>query len=540
MIFVSEKEHHHEHEENPKESIAKMIVTAVLSLGILVLTHFMNLPSWGVLLLWLLPYGLISYEIYVEALHNLFHGELFDEAFLMSVASTGAVVLGDYLEAVTVMLLFRIGELFEGYAFRKSRKAIAQMMALRPDAAWVVRNGTVESVKPEAVNIGEVIEIRPGERIPLDGVVLSGESTVDTSSLTGESCPVAVANGDDVNSGCVNLSGVLRVQATKAFGQSTVNKVIELVQYAESKKTKSENFIHRFSKIYTPCVVGLALLLAIVPSLITKDFAEWFSGACVFLVVSCPCALVISVPLTYFCGIGAASKHGILFKGSGALDALAKTQTVVFDKTGTLTKGVFHVTAVHADKMDKKRMLSLAATLEQVSNHPVARCIVQACEVAQEKVSEVQELAGRGVRGVVNGQMVCVGSDKWMDELGLPWHPCHHVGTTVHMAVDGEYVGHIVVSDEIKPESVQALEKLRKIGVTKTVMLTGDADEIGQEVASKLNIDEVFTKLFPRDKVEKAEELLKQKPPHTTLAFVGDGMNDAPVLTRADVGIAMG
>ncbi len=535
-----EKHHGHEHAENPKKNILKILIAAGLAVGAFGLCRFVPLSAGGELLLWLIPYGLISCETWFEALHNLLHGEVFDEAFLMSVASAGALILGDYPEAVLVMLLFQIGELFESYAVGKSRRSIEQMMAIRPDVARVVRGEAAVAVNPEEVKTGEVIEIRPGERIPLDGVVLSGSSTVDTSALTGESCPAAAAAGDEVLSGCVNQSGLLRVQVTKPFRQSTVNKVLELVQYAESQKAKRETFIHRFSKIYTPCVVGFALLLAVVPGIFTKDFAAWFSRACVFLVISCPCALVISVPLAYFCGIGAASRHGILIKGSCALDALAKTGTVVLDKTGTLTKGVFRVTAVHADRMDEQRLLSLAAALEQGSNHPVARSIVQACEAAPEPVSEVEELAGRGVRGVVGGRTVYVGSDKWMDELGLPWYPCHRVGTTVHMAADGEYLGHIVVSDEMKAESAPAIEKLRKIGVTKTVMLTGDAAEIGQAAARELKLDEVFTKLLPGDKLKKTEELLRHKPNRSTLAFVGDGMNDAAVLTRADVGIAMG
>ena len=535
-----EHEHEHEHEENPKESIIKIAITAALSLAAFLLSSFLNLPAWGVLLLWLAPYLLISYETYLEAVENIIHGEVFDENFLMCVAATGAMVLRDYKEAVLVMLLFQIGELFEGYAVGKSRRSIEQMMDIRPDTARVVRGEQTEEVSPETVAIGEIIEIRPGERIPLDGVVLSGASSVDTSALTGESLPAAVETGDDVLSGCVNLSGLLRVQVTKAFGQSTVSKVLELVQYAESKKTKSENFIRRFAKIYTPCVVGFAVLLAVVPGIITHDFAEWFRRACTFLVISCPCSLVISVPLTFFCGIGAAAKRGILLKGSAALDALAKTKMVVFDKTGTLTKGVFHVTAVHADKFDEQELLRLASAVESASNHPVARSIVSACPVDDLIVSDIQELVGRGMKGTVNGRTVCVGNDKLMDEMGLPWLPCHLVGTTVHMAVDGVYAGHIVASDEIKPEAKEALEALKQEGVGKTVMLTGDAQPIGQAVAEELQLDEVYTQLLPADKVERLESLLQAKENNTSLAFLGDGINDAPVLARADVGVAMG
>ena len=535
-----EHEHEHEHEENPKESIIKIAITAALSLAAFLLSSFLNLPAWGVLLLWLAPYLLISYETYLEAFENIIHGEVFDENFLMCVAATGAMVLRDYKEAVLVMLLFQIGELFEGYAVGKSRRSIEQMMDIRPNTARVVRGEQTEAVAPEEVAIGEIIEIRPGERIPLDGVVLSGASSVDTSALTGESLPAAVEVGDDVLSGCVNLSGLLRVQVTKAFGQSTVSKVLELVQYAESKKTKSENFIRRFAKIYTPCVVGFAVLLAVVPGIITRDFAEWFRRACTFLVISCPCSLVISVPLTFFCGIGAVAKRGILLKGSAALDALAKTKTVVFDKTGTLTKGVFHVTAVHADKFDEQELLRLASAVESASNHPVARSIVSACPVDDLIVSDIQELVGRGMKGTVNDRTVCVGNDKLMDEMGLPWLPCHLVGTTVHVAVDGVYAGHIVASDEIKPEAKEALEALKQEGVGKTVMLTGDAEQIGQAVAEELQLDEVYTQLRPADKVERLESLLQAKENNTSLAFLGDGINDAPVLARADVGVAMG
>ena len=535
-----EHEHEHEHEENPKESIIKIAITAALSLAAFLLSSFLNLPAWGVLLLWLAPYLLISYETYLEAFENIIHGEVFDENFLMCVAATGAMVLRDYKEAVLVMLLFQIGELFEGYAVGKSRRSIEQMMDIRPNTARVVRGEQTEAVAPEEVAIGEIIEIRPGERIPLDGVVLSGASSVDTSALTGESLPAAVEVGDDVLSGCVNLSGLLRVQVTKAFGQSTVSKVLELVQYAESKKTKSENFIRRFAKIYTPCVVGFAVLLAVVPGIITRDFAEWFRRACTFLVISCPCSLVISVPLTFFCGIGAVAKRGILLKGSAALDALAKTKTVVFDKTGTLTKGVFHVTAVHADKFDEQELLRLASAVESASNHPVARSIVSACPVDDLIVSDIQELVGRGMKGTVNDRTVCVGNDKLMDEMGLPWLPCHLVGTTVHVAVDGVYAGHIVASDEIKPEAKEALEALKQEGVGKTVMLTGDAEQIGQAVAEELQLDEVYTQLRPADKVERLESLRQAKENNTSLAFLGDGINDAPVLARADVGVAMG
>ena len=533
-------EHEHEHEENPKESIIKLIVTAALAAAALLLTHFLALPRWGELLVWLAPYLLISYETYREAFENIRHGEVFDENFLMCVASAGAMVLGDYKEAVLVMFLFQIGELFEGYAVGKSRRSIEEMMDIRPDTARVVRGEQTETVDPETVAIGEIIEIRPGERVPLDGVVLSGVSTVDTAALTGEALPASVEAGDDVLSGCVNLSGLIRVQVTKAFGQSTVSKVLELVQNAESKKTKSEAFIRRFSKIYTPCVVGFAVLLAVVPGVITHDFAEWFNRACVFLVVSCPCSLVISVPLTFFCGLGAAAKRGILLKGSGALDALAKTKTVVFDKTGTLTKGVFHVTAVHADEFDEQELLRLASAVESASNHPVARSIVSACPAEDLVVEEIQELVGRGVKGTVGGKTVCVGNDKLMEELGLPWLPCHLVGTTVHVAVDGVYAGHIVVSDEIKPESKAALTALKNDGVKKTVMLTGDAEPIGQAVGRELGLDEVYAKLLPADKVTRLESLLAEQESSETLAFVGDGINDAPVLARADLGVAMG
>lgn len=493
------------------------------------------------LLAFLVPYAVIGWDVLWKAARNIAHGQVFDENFLMSIATVGAFATGEYPEAVFVMLFYQVGELFQSYAVGRSRQSIAQLMEIRPDYANLERGGKAEKVDPDAVAVGDVIVVKPGERVPLDGVVLEGRSTLDTAALTGESLPRPVREGDDVISGCVNQSGLLRVRVTRAFGESTVAKILDLVENASSKKARAENFITKFARVYTPCVVIAAVLLAVVPSLISGDWSQW-TRALIFLVVSCPCALVISVPLSFFGGIGGASRNGILVKGGSYLETLAQTEIVVFDKTGTLTRGVFNVTAIHPDKISEAELLELAAYAESYSDHPISRSILEAYDqsVDTARIGAVEELAGRGVRAVIDGRTVCVGNSKLMDELGVKWHPCHHVGTTVHVEVDGLYAGHLVISDEIKPDAAEAIRKIKELGVKKTVMLTGDAAAVGERVGKELGLDEVHAQLLPADKVERVEALLGEKSARGTLAFVGDGINDAPVLSRADVGIAMG
>ena len=476
-----------------------------------------------------------------KAARNIAHGQVFDENFLMALATVGAFATGEYPEAVFVMLFYQVGELFQSYAVGRSRQSISQLMEIRPDYANLERDGKAEKVDPDEVNVGDVILVKPGERVPLDGVVLEGRSTLDTAALTGESLPRDVGEGDDVISGCVNQSGLLRVRVTKAFGESTVSKILDLVENAGSKKARAENFITKFARVYTPCVVIAAVLLAVVPSLVSGDWSEW-TRALIFLVVSCPCALVISVPLSFFGGIGGASRDGILVKGGSYLETLSQAEIVVFDKTGTLTKGVFNVTAIHPDKISEAELLELAAYAESYSDHPISRSIREAYgqDIDQNRVGAVEELAGRGVRAVIDGKTVCVGNSKLMDELGAKWHPCHHVGTTVHVEVDGLYAGHLVISDEVKPDAAEAIRKLKELGVKKTVMLTGDAQAVGERVGAELGLDEVHAQLLPAGKVERVEALLKEKSDKGALVFVGDGINDAPVLSRADVGVAMG
>lgn len=503
------------------------------------------LPVTGIwrLLVFLVPYGVAGWDVLWRAVRNIAHGKIFDENFLMALATVGAFCTSEFPEGVAVMLFYQIGEWFQSYAVGRSRKSIAALMNIRPDYANIEQDGELVQVDPDQVAIGQVIVVKAGEKIPLDGVVLEGSSTVDTAALTGESLPREVQPGDDVISGCVNLSGLLRVQVTKVFGESTVAKILDLVENASSKKAKAENFITKFARWYTPCVVIGAVLLAVIPPLILQGgWSEWIHRALIFLVISCPCALVISVPLSFFGGIGGASKCGILVKGGNYLEVLAKTDTVVFDKTGTLTKGVFNVTAIHPDRYTEMQLLELAALAESYSDHPISRSLKEAYgkEPDTARVQDVQELSGRGVQARIDGKMVYVGNDKLMDQIGVHWHPCHHVGTTVHVAVEQTYVGHIVISDEIKQDAAQAINDLKAAGVSKTVMLTGDAKLVGEQVAQQLGLDEVYTELLPADKVEHVEQLLKQIPPKGALAFVGDGINDAPVLSRADIGIAMG
>ena len=523
-----------------KRMLKRILVSAVL----FVICVLLPVSGWPRLLAFLVPYGVIGWDVLWRAVRNIAHGQVFDENFLMALATVGALAIGEYPEAVFVMLFYQVGELFQSYAVDQSRKSITALMDIRPDYANMEGpDGQLEQVDPEDVAVGDTIVIKAGERIPLDGVVLEGSSTVDTAALTGESLPRRVESGDDVISGCVNLSGLLKVQVTKAFEESTVAKILDLVENSASKKAKAENFITKFARYYTPIVVLAAVALAFLPPLLTSiQWVDSIQRALNFLVVSCPCALVISVPLSFFGGIGGASKDGILVKGGNYLEVLARTEIVVFDKTGTLTRGVFNVTAIHPDHCDQGQLLELAALAECWSDHPISRSLKEAYgrEIDAARVSNVEEVAGRGVKAVVDGHTICAGNDKLMEDIGVSWHPCHRVGTTVHVASDGVYLGHIVISDEVKPDAKEAVAALKAAGVRKTVMLTGDAQAVGEDVANRLGLDEVHTQLLPAGKVERVEELLKEVSPKGALAFVGDGINDAPVLSRADIGIAMG
>ena len=492
---------------------------------------------------YIVSYAVIGWDVLWRAVRNICHGQVFDENFLMTLATVGAFLTGEYREAVAVMLFYQVGELFQSYAVGKSRKSIASLMDIRPDSANVERDGQLVEVDPEEVAVGDVIVVKAGERIPIDGVVLEGESSIDTAALTGESCPRDVVPGDDVVSGCINRTGLLRVRTTKAFGESTVARILEMVENSSAKKAKAENFITRFARWYTPSVVIAAALLAVLPPLtMGGNWQEWLHRALIFLVISCPCALVISVPLSFFGGIGGASRQGILVKGANYLEALANAEIVVFDKTGTLTKGVFNVTAIHPDTCSESQLLEMAALAENYSDHPISRSIREAYgkEIDTRRVQDTKEMSGRGVQATIDGKSVCVGNDKWMEEIGVKWHPCHRIGTTVHVAIDGEYAGHLVISDEVKPDAYTAIEALRAQNVKKTVMLTGDARTVGEKTAEELGIDQVFAQLLPTDKVEHVEALMREKSKNGKLVFVGDGINDAPVLSRADIGIAMG
>lgn len=551
-------EHHHqEHHEHggSKRSLLLIVLTTLLLIGAVVVENYCGLPTWQLLLVYLVPYLLIGHETLKEAFEGIVRGDMFNEHFLMSVATIGALCIGflpgaetEFPEAVFVMLFFQIGELFEGYAEGKSRDSISHLMDIRPDTASVERGGELVVVSPSDVQVGETIVIKPGEKVALDGRVVEGESSLNTIALTGESVPRDVAKGDEVVSGCVNLTGVLRVQTTKNFGESTVSKIISLVESADAHKSHSESFIARFAHVYAPIVVFAALLLAIVPPLFASgsfvdSFAVWLHRALIFLVVSCPCALVVSVPLTFFGGLGGASRRGILVKGSNYMDALAKLGVVVFDKTGTLTYGEFAVEAVHPTEFDAHELLHLAAHVEHFSTHPIGAALRDAFpQEAHDgcKITDIEEVAGQGVRANVGGRLVCVGNEKMMETVGTAWHSCHRVGTIIHVAVDGKYVGHIVINDHIKDDSIEAVSALRKVGVERTVMLTGDRDEVAKDVAERVGIEEYHAGLLPTDKVSQVERLLNEKKADATLAFVGDGINDAPVLKRADIGIAMG
>ena len=522
-----------------KRMLIRILASGVLFVGAVLLP----LSGWAELAVFLVPYAVIGWDVLWRAVRNIAHGQVFDENFLMALATIGALAIGEYPEAVFVMLFYQVGEWFQSYAVNRSRTSIAALMDIRPDYANIEVDGQLRQVDPEEVSVGDAIVIKAGERIPLDGVVLEGSSTLDTAALTGESLPRQVQPGDDVISGCVNLSGLLKVQVTKAFEESTVSKILDLVENASSKKAKAEHFITRFARYYTPIVVLAAVALALLPPLFTQvSWLDAIQRALNFLVVSCPCALVISVPLSFFGGIGGASRAGILVKGGNYLEVLAKTEIVVFDKTGTLTQGVFNVTAIHPDHCDQSQLLELAALAEASSDHPISRSLLEAWGQLPDRsrVTQAEELSGRGVRAVVDGKVICAGNDKLMEEIGVTWHPCHHVGTTVHVAADGVYLGHIVISDQVKPDAGQAIAALKAAGVRKTVMLTGDAKQVGEAVAAQLGLDEVHTQLLPTDKVDRVESLLKEVSPKGALAFVGDGINDAPVLSRADVGIAMG
>ena len=541
-------EHEHHHEHNTKEQLRLIIITAVLLVGAVIIEHWLQLETWQLLLVYLIPYILIGHDTLKEAAEGLEHGNPFNEHFLMSVATIGALCIGflpgaetQFPEAVFVMLFFQVGELFEGYAEGKSRESIAHLMEIKPDSATLWRkeeSGEWKevAVAPDEVNVGDIIVIRPGEKVPLDGVIVEGASALNTVALTGESLPRDVAEDDEVISGCVNLSGVLRVRVTKPYGESTVSKIIRLVESAGETKSKSETFITRFARIYTPIVVFAAIALAVVPTLLGGAFSTWLYRALMFLVVSCPCALVISVPLTFFGGIGGASRRGILIKGASYIDVLSKIDTVVFDKTGTLTHGQFAVTAVHPDSCDEHQLLHLAAHVEHFSTHPIGAALRDAFpDEATDgcKVSNVREVAGQGIIAAVGDKEVAVGNTKLMNAVGAKWHDCQHLGTIIHVAIDGKYAGHIVINDQIKADSAEAIKALGELGVKRTVMLTGDRKEVAENVANTLGISEYHAELMPADKVSRIETL-------SNFCFVGDGINDAPVLARADVGIAMG
>ena len=526
-----------------KKMLVRIAVSAVLLIAA-VLVPYQGLWRFA---LFLPAYFVIGWDVLWRAVRNIAHGQVFDENFLMALATVGAFCTGffgqgEYPEAVFVMLFYQVGELFQSYAVGKSRKSIASLMDIRPDYANVERDGKLLQVDPEEVAVGDTITVKAGEKIPLDGLVLEGSSLVNTSALTGESVPRQVRPGDSVISGCVNQNGLLRVQVTKAFGESTVQKILDLVENASSKKAKAENFITKFARYYTPVVVFCALALAVVPPLFVGNWTGWVQKALIFLVVSCPCALVISVPLSFFGGIGGASRQGILVKGGNYLEVLADTELVVFDKTGTLTKGVFQVTAIHPEGVSQQELLELAALAESYSDHPISRSLKEAWGKALDtaRVGQMEELSGRGVRAQVDGKEVWAGNGKLMEEIGLAYRPSGQVGTVVHVAAEGRYLGHILIADEVKPDAKEAIAALKAQGVKKTVLLTGDAKDVGEAVAQELGLDEAYTQLLPGDKVERVEALLQETSPKGKLAFVGDGINDAPVLSRADIGIAMG
>ena len=532
----------------------KMLLRIIIAAVMLAALYFLPVTGWLRLGLYLVTYLVIGYDILKKAGQGIANGRVFDENFLMAVATVGAFALaiyeksGDYNEAIAVMLFYQVGELFQSYAVGKSRKNISALMDIRPDYANIEQDGKLVQVDPDEVAVGTVIVVQPGEKAPIDGVVVEGSSTLNTSALTGESLPRDVHEGDEIISGCINMTGVLKIRTTKAFGESTVSRILELVENSSSRKSRSEDFIAKFARIYTPVVCYGALALAVLPPVIRLvggmdgQWEQWIYRALTFLVTSCPCALVVSIPLSFFAGIGGASHEGILIKGSNYLETLSQVKTVVFDKTGTLTQGVFEVTAVHHSDMDEQKLLEYAALAECASSHPISKSLQRAYGKAidRSRVTDIQELSGHGVTAVVDGHPVAAGNSKLMEQLGIPYHDCHSVGTIIHMAVDGQYAGHIVISDVVKPHAKEAVEALHKAGVEKTVMLTGDAKKVADAVAAELGVDEVHSELLPGDKVDKVESLLAQQSGKAKLAFVGDGVNDAPVLGRADIGIAMG
>ena len=533
-----------------KKMLVRILITAVM----LIALKFIPITGVPQLIAYLAAYLVIGYDILRKAGKGILNGRAFDENFLMALATLGAFFLaiwtksGDYVEGIAVMLFYQIGELFQSYAVGKSRKNISALMDIRPDYANIEADGQLKQVDPDEVTVGSIIVVQPGEKVPLDGVVVEGSASLNTSALTGESLPRDVKAGDEIISGCIDMSGVLKIRTTKAFGESTVSKILDLVENASSRKSRSEAFISRFAKLYTPAVCAAALALAVIMPLgrmiagVDANWTDWIYRALTFLVVSCPCALVISIPLSFFAGIGGASKEGILIKGSNYLEALSESRVVVFDKTGTLTQGVFEVTAVHHCPFDEQQLLEYAALAECASSHPISKSLQKAYgkEIDRSRVTDIEEISGHGIEAKVDGHTVAAGNGKLMEQLGIAYHDCHCVGTIIHMAIDGQYAGHIVISDVVKPHSKEAIAQLKKAGVQKTVMLTGDAKRVAEQVASELGVDEVHSELLPGDKVEQVEKLLAAKAKNDKLAFVGDGINDAPVLTRADIGIAMG
>ena len=527
-----------------KKMLIRIIIAAVL------IVVFSLLPAEGYLrfVLFMIPYLVIGYDILKKAFKGILNKQVFDENFLMAVATVGAILLGDYSEGVAVMLFYQIGELFQSYAVGKSRRNISELMDIRPDYANIEKDGTLEQVDPDEVEIGTIIVVQPGEKVPIDGVIIEGTSTLNTSALTGESLPRDAKAGDEVISGCINMTGLLKIRTTKEFGESTVSKILELVENSSSRKSRSENFISKFAKYYTPAVCYGALALAFIPPIVLlimgkpAMWGDWIYRALTFLVISCPCALVISIPLSFFAGIGGASNQGILVKGSNYLETLAQTKYVVFDKTGTMTQGVFEVSGIHHNKMPDEKLLEYAALAECSSSHPISKSLQKAYgkPIDRNRVTDIEEISGNGVIAKVDGISVAAGNTKLMNRLGIAYQDCHHVGTVVHMAIDGKYAGHILISDIIKPHAKEAIAELKKAGISKTVMLTGDSKRVADQVAEELGIQEVYSELLPADKVSRVEELLNQKSEKAKLAFVGDGINDAPVLSRADIGIAMG
>lgn len=527
-----------------KKMLIRIIIAAVL------IVVFSLLPAEGYLrfVLFMIPYLVIGYDILKKAFKGILNKQVFDENFLMAVATVGAILLGDYSEGVAVMLFYQIGELFQSYAVGKSRRNISELMDIRPDYANIEKDGTLEQVDPDEVEIGTIIVVQPGEKVPIDGVITEGTSTLNTSALTGESLPRDAKAGDEVISGCINMTGLLKIRTTKEFGESTVSKILELVENSSSRKSKSENFISKFAKYYTPAVCYGALALAFIPPIVLlimgkpAIWGDWIYRALTFLVISCPCALVISIPLSFFAGIGGASNQGILVKGSNYLETLAQTKYVVFDKTGTMTQGVFEVSGIHHNEMPDEKLLEYAALAECSSSHPISKSLQKAYgkPIDRNRVTDIEEISGNGVIAKVDGISVAAGNTKLMNRLGIAYQDCHHVGTVVHMAIDGKYAGHILISDIIKPHAKEAIAELKKAGISKTVMLTGDSKRVADQVAEELGIQEVYSELLPVDKVSRVEELLNQKSEKDKLAFVGDGINDAPVLSRADIGIAMG